>query len=157
MGDCPCGLGASLEGCCGPIIEGKKVALTAEALMRSRYTSFVLGNLAHIERTYAREQRRHRKRSSFGPDIEWIKLEILDKVGGGEGATTGIVEFAAHYRLNGRNGIHRERSNFRRDRGFWVYVDGEGPENAQVTNIKIGRNASCPCGSGKKFKKCCGR
>ncbi len=22
---------------------------------------------------------------------------------------------------------------------------------------KVGRNAPCPCGSGKKYKKCCGR
>ena len=27
---------------------------------------------------------------------------------------------------------------------------------AHVTRPKIGRNEPCPCGSGKKFKKCCG-
>lgn len=27
---------------------------------------------------------------------------------------------------------------------------------AQAISTKIGRNESCPCGSGKKFKKCCG-
>ena len=26
-----------------------------------------------------------------------------------------------------------------------------------VRTTKIGRNDSCPCGSGKKYKKCCGR
>jgi uncharacterized protein len=25
------------------------------------------------------------------------------------------------------------------------------------STLKVGRNASCPCGSGKKYKKCCGR
>lgn len=25
-----------------------------------------------------------------------------------------------------------------------------------ITNVKIGRNEPCPCGSGKKYKKCCG-
>ena len=157
MDECPCGSGALLEVCCGPIVDGKMLALTAEALMRSRYTAVVLGDLAHIERTYAREKHGLGKRSSFERDIEWVKLEILDKVGGGEEAATGIVEFAAHYHLNGRKGIHHERSNFRRDRGFWTYVDGEGLENAEVANMKIGRNAPCPCGSGKKFKKCCGK
>ena len=157
MDECPRGSGALLEVCCGPIVDGKMLALTAEALMRSRYTAFVLGDLAHIERTYAREKHGLGKGSSLERDIEWVKLEILDKVGGGEEAATGIVEFAAHYHLNGRKGIHHERSNFRRDRGFWTYVDGEGLENAEVANIKIGRNAPCPCGSGKKFKKCCGK
>jgi uncharacterized protein YecA (UPF0149 family) len=27
---------------------------------------------------------------------------------------------------------------------------------APVTHKKIGRNEPCPCGSGKKYKKCCG-
>ena len=33
------------------------------------------------------------------------------------------------------------------------------PENAQVVRItpKVGRNDPCPCGSGKKYKHCCGR
>ncbi|MBE08671.1 MAG: hypothetical protein CMM35_00045 [Rhodospirillaceae bacterium] len=157
MNGCPCGSGAVIEVCCGPIVDGKVLALTAEALMRSRYTAFVLGDLVHIERTYAQEKRELGKTSSFERDIEWVKLEILDKVGGGKEAATGIVEFAAHYQLNGRKGVHHERSNFRRDRGCWVYVDGECLENVQVANIKIGRNALCPCGSGTKFKKCCGK
>lgn len=123
--------------------------------MRSRYTAFNMGERAHIERTYAPEMRKFGNGSSFEPGIEWIKLEILDKVDGGEAADTGIVEFAAHYRLNGRTGVHRERSNFRRDAGLWLYVDGTGPSSEAKT--KVGRNTPCPCGSGLKFKKCCGK
>ena len=123
--------------------------------MRSRYTAFTMGERAHIERTYAPEMRMLGNGSSFEPGIEWIKLEILDNVDGGEAADTGIVEFAAHYRLNGRTGVHRERSNFRREDGLWRYVDGTGPSSKAKT--KVGRNAPCLCGSGLKFKKCCGK
>ena len=41
-----------------------------------------------------------------------------------------------------------------------VFSGGEGPEKpktAQRKGKKVGRNAPCPCGSGKKYKKCCGR
>jgi len=31
------------------------------------------------------------------------------------------------------------------------------PKTQQVFKRKIGRNEPCPCGSGKKYKKCCGR
>jgi len=156
MRACPCGSKLLLEDCCGPIVDGHSLASTAEALMRSRYTAFALGKRAHIERTYAPEMRALGNGSSFEPGIEWVKLEILDKVAGDEGAKTGIVEFAAHYRLNGRAGIHRERSNFRRENDQWVYVDGVGAETPSAVKIKVGRNDPCPCGSGLKFKKCCG-
>ncbi|HAG11473.1 MAG TPA: nucleic acid-binding protein [Desulfotomaculum sp.] len=31
------------------------------------------------------------------------------------------------------------------------------PSSQPIQNEKIGRNDPCPCGSGKKYKKCCGR
>ncbi len=34
---------------------------------------------------------------------------------------------------------------------------GKGPKKPVVKSLKVGRNAPCPCGSGKKYKKCCGR
>ena len=54
---CPCGSGALFHDCCGPIVAGESPAPTAEALMRSRYTAFTMGERAHIERTYAPEMR----------------------------------------------------------------------------------------------------
>jgi uncharacterized protein YecA (UPF0149 family) len=32
----------------------------------------------------------------------------------------------------------------------------ESSKNEASTEQKVGRNDPCPCGSGKKFKKCCG-
>ena len=50
----------------------------------------------------------------------------------------------------------RQQSEMRLSRG------GEGAEQAQKQPMKrdgekVGRNDPCPCGSGKKYKKCCGR
>lgn len=128
--------------------------------MRSRYTAFVRGDMAYIDRTHAQEMRGTAERSAAKETLngfEWVRLDVLDTVSGGTGDETGIVEFAAHYKQNGVFGIHRERSNFRRDEGEWVYVDGtHSPASETKPMGKVGRNAPCPCGSGKKFKKCCG-
>lgn len=156
---CPCGSGQGVAACCGPILAGTP-APTAEALMRSRYTAFVRGDLEYIDRTHAPEKRdtaeRSATRSTFN-SVEWARLEVLRSVRGGVSDNIGMVEFAAYYKQNGAEMVHRERSNFRRDDGLWVYVDGEFPSDIDGNKAsKIGRNAPCPCGSGMKFKKCCG-
>ncbi|MEK9660196.1 MAG: YchJ family metal-binding protein [Alphaproteobacteria bacterium] len=54
--------------------------------------------------------------------------------------------------------MHHERSHFRRENGQWLYVDGEfNPKGQPLRVVKVGRNDPCPCGSGQKYKKCCGR
>lgn len=156
---CPCGSGRSGDACCGPILAGTP-APTAETLMRSRYTAFVRGDLTYIDQTHAPEKRdkveRSATKNTFN-SVEWVRLEVLQTERGGVRDDTGMVEFAAHFRQNGAEMVHRERSKFRRDNGLWVYVDGDFPGDAGVPGKgKVGRNASCPCGSGKKYKKCCG-
>jgi len=165
MQPCPCGSGSSLEACCGPILAGAP-ARTAEALMRSRYTAYVLGDFDHLERTQAPETRLAFDRSraeSTARAVEWTRLEILATSGGGEADQTGTVEFAAHHRQGGQAHVLREVSRFRREQGHWVYIDGqvsvEGQASVEGTTrrvTKVGRNDPCPCGSGKKYKKCCG-
>lgn len=151
---CPCGSGAAFDTCCGPILSGSP-APTAEALMRSRYTAFVRGDAAFIARTYATEHR-----ASVGgdlPAVEWTGLKIMGKSGGGIADTTGTVDFVASYRQDGKIHMQRENSTFRRENGNWVYVDGLVARQAgTISGGKTGRNDPCPCGSGRKFKKCCG-
>ena len=159
MAHCPCGSGADLDRCCGPIIAGDIPAPTAEALMRSRFTAFARGNLDHVEKTLC-----HEERENFDPasaeemsKVEWTRLEILGTSEGGEEDDAGMVNFAAHFKQGGKRLVHRERSSFRREDGLWVYVDGEVNPKAPPRQVaKVGRNEPCPCGSGKKFKKCCG-
>ena len=159
MAQCPCGSGSDFDECCGPIIGGT-AAPTAEALMRSRFTAFVHGDLDHIENTHAKEVRDDFNRSaaeSTAKSVEWVSLEIRDTFDGREDDDTGTVEFAARFKKDGALQVHHERSNFRREEGRWVYVDGKmNPKGKPRRVEKVGRNEPCPCGSGKKFKKCCG-
>lgn len=154
---CPCQSGLSFDACCGPLLAGAP-APTALALMRSRYTAYARGDIAHLARSLAPEHR-----GGFDPvemqasaaQTEWLGLEIVDTAAGGASDDTGIVEFVARFRQQGRIAALRERSRFRRDADSgWVYVDGEV---ATLPVKKTGRNDPCPCGSGKKFKQCCGR
>lgn len=159
MSSCPCGSGREFESCCGPIVAGGP-APTAEALMRSRYTAFTMGLIDHIERTHAPEAKAGFNRpeaESWAKESRWDGLEVRSATAGGEGDDEGTVEFVARHHRAGHPFVHHERATFRREAGAWVYVDGEiNPKSAPVHAVKVGRNDPCPCGSGKKYKKCCG-
>ncbi|MFI7414143.1 YchJ family protein [Streptomyces sp. NPDC049627] len=118
---CPCGLSKAYADCCGRFHSGTAAAPTAEALMRSRYSAFVKGDVAYLLRTW--HPRTRPARLELDPGMRWTGLEILDAVDGSAFHTTGIVEFRASY----RGGALRERSRFERVEGAWVYVDGEFP------------------------------
>ncbi|TDQ84528.1 SEC-C motif-containing protein [Dongia mobilis] len=160
MDKCPCGSGKDLAQCCGPLIAGA-AAPTAEALMRSRYTAFTQGNLDYIDSTHASDMAEPFDRGegqSMVDDFKWRGLEIVRVKDGGPADQTGEVEFTAKFRHNGQIGLHHERATFKREEGRWVYVDGELNPKPQtvVRDSKVGRNDPCPCGSGKKYKKCHG-
>ncbi len=120
--NCPCGGGSPFAECCGPIHDGTKPAATAEALMRSRYAAFVVGNDDYLLQSWAPESRP--SRLTLDPGQRWTGLEILATADGRELSAVGEVEFIAHYEIDGVPGSMRERSRFRREAGRWVYVDG---------------------------------
>ena len=126
--------------------------------MRSRYVAYVRGDIDYIARTLAPESRASfaapaARAWSLGAD--WRGLKILATEQGQVGDSLGVVEFVATYRQDGRIVEHRERSRFRRgDLGEWLFVEGTASVGAAAA--KAGRNDPCPCGSGRKFKKCCG-
>ena len=151
---CRCGSGERFDTCCGPYLAGLP-APTAEALMRSRYTAFAHGDGAYIARTTAPE---HRDSADTDlPAATWVGLKINGTSGGGVADATGTVDFTARFKDQSDGGVtrvHRENSRFRREDGLWVYVDGAV---ASTPAGKTGRNDPCPCESGKKFKRCCGK
>lgn len=170
---CPCGSTKSLNECCGPYISGHALPPTAEALMRSRYTAYTQANIEYIRKTTA-----IRANKDFdGPGTEkwareskWLGLKILDVKQGGENDKKGVVEFVATYEQNGETIEHHEVSQFKKlDTGRWIFVDGDahthrggdGHHHSKIETVrretpKVGRNDPCHCGSGKKYKKCCG-
>ncbi len=123
---CPCGSGDSFGGCCGPVIGGAD-APTAERLMRSRYTAFVVGDRAHLERSW--HPRTRPDELDLDRDLVWTGLEIVDAEAGGADDSTGVVEFRASWRQGSGTGADagmlHERSRFVRLRGRWCYLDGD--------------------------------
>jgi SEC-C motif-containing protein len=160
MSQCPCGSGKALDACCGPILAGSPAA-SPEALMRSRYTAYVLCDMDHLVRSLAPESRGDHDRAAaeqWAKSTEWLGMQVLSTQGGQPGETTGVVDFQVRFRQNGLEQTHHETSNFRRDGESWVYVDGKVHNKPVVrATPKVGRNDPCPCGSGKKYKQCCGR
>lgn len=94
--------------------------MTAEQLMRSRYSAFVRGDAAHLERTWAASTRPARIR--LDPDQRWRGLSVVQTERGGPFDQDGTVEFVARYRIAGHDGEMRERSRFVREHGRWVYL-----------------------------------
>lgn len=159
MTHCPCGSDLAFDDCCGAIIAGAP-ASSPEAVMRARFSAYVRGNIDFIESTHARAVRDTFNRSaakSMATSVEWIGLEIIETAGGRAEDNRGTVEFAARFRKDDEVQVHHERANFCREDGRWVYVDGKMNPHGEPRRVdKIGRNDPCPCGSGKKYKKCCG-
>jgi len=158
---CICGIGESTETHCLPIIRGDKLAPTAEALMRSRYSAYVLGEIDYIFESLHPSQRAEVDRSAtetWSKKAEWKALEVVSTEAGGENDETGEVEFIAKFELGGMPQEHRERAVFKRDGKRWYYVDGKvtGQKPVVHEGPRVGRNDPCPCGSGKKYKKCHG-
>ena len=107
--------------------------------MKSRYDAFVREDWEYLADTSLYQSVEELQTS---PPIEWLKLEILN-------ASEDRVEFKAYYRENDGIKVLHEKSSFVEVDGNWKYSDGE------LYNSNIQRNESCPCGSGKKFKRCC--
>ena len=161
MGSCPCGSGLEFEQCCRPVLAGDRKAPTAEALMRARYTAFVRADVAFLTQSLHPAHRHDHDEAAtrrWAERSQWLGLEIVDTIGGQSSDDEGEVEFIATFKERGAVRRHHERSRFLREAGAWYFVDGElvAPKTQVHASPKVGRNDPCPCGSGKKYKKCCG-
>ena len=127
--------------------------------MRSRYTAHVLARIDYLIDTHDPKTRATLDRSAidrWARDSQWLGLEIVTTTHGTATDETGIVEFRATYRAATTQTVHHERSRFRRLDGRWFYTDGDIVKDAPTRrSTDIGRNDPCPCGSGKKYKRCC--
>lgn len=137
---CPCGSGNTFADCCQPVIDSDTAA-SAEALMRSRYSAYVLGYWNYIHLSWHPDTRPARVSPT---DTDWLGLTIVK-------ATASTVEFIAGFREHGKIMALHETSRFEQEGSHWRYIDGD----CDVS--EAGRNAACPCGSAKKTKHCCGK
>lgn len=125
---CNCGSSLSIEYCCTSIIDGNKKALTAEQLMRSRYTAYTIANIAYIIETTHKSLRRTLSFSDieeWSKENQWIRLEVLSTKKGQPEDIKGEVTFKANF--FDKNGIpqsHHERSLFVKENDIWLYRKG---------------------------------
>ncbi|MEO8332738.1 MAG: YchJ family metal-binding protein [Gallionella sp.] len=119
---CPCGGGSYAE-CCGRYHEGAPAA-DAAALMRSRYSAYVLKLEPYLIATW-HSGTRPKALDLAADNTKWIALEIMRHHLEPEHHAT--VEFVARYKIGGRAQRLHEISRFVREDGKWFYVDGEFP------------------------------
>lgn len=126
--------------------------------MRSRFAAYALDITNYIQSTWDANTRPKEDKLNFGGEkIEWWRLEILETQKGDAADNKGIVEFKAFYGKDGDEQVLHEISRFVKTNGRWFYVDGVVKSVGKIIpQLKEGKNAPCPCGSGKKFKRCCG-
>ncbi|CCG87416.1 YchJ family protein [Erwinia piriflorinigrans] len=148
---CPCGSGLQYSLCCEPYLRGDAYPDTPEALMRSRYSAYVQQNSRYLIASWHPSC----NAQNFADSLEesfantrWhglrvISTEIIPQ------ENTGYVTFFARFSENQQESFLHERSRFLHEEQRWYYIDGTFPPT--------GRNDRCPCGSGKKYKKCCGQ
>ncbi len=157
---CPCQSGVKYSHCCEPLIKGKKQAETAEQLMRARYTAYTQIQMDFIEQTHDPKTNQDidmQGSREWAQTTNWDGLEIIETAQGGVDDEVGTVEFKATFLTEEGPQIHHELSQFHKRDGVWYYSDSSQPSQTVVrASPKVGRNDPCPCGSGKKYKKCCG-
>lgn len=120
--------------------------------MRSRYSAYATGQIGYIKSTMmdaALEGFDVDDARVWSQQVKWLNLKVKDSTLTDE--NHGAITFQATYIENGHLCKLQECSQFKRVDGIWYYVDG----NNQSTAKKIGLNQACPCGSGKKYKRCC--
>ena len=114
---------------------------TPEKLMRSRYEAFVNEDWQYIADTSLHQTV---EELSDSAPVTWLKLDVVKSY-------DNIVEFKAYYKIDKTIEVLHEKSTFIQVDNVWKYKDGT------LYPSKILSNEPCPCGSGKKFKKCCSK
>ncbi|QIZ76332.1 YchJ family protein [Ferrimonas lipolytica] len=152
MNLCPCGSQRNYSMCCQPLHLDNAVASSADRLMASRYCAFVQGQAHYLLATHHANFRGELTESELAnacQQTDFCRLDIIDVVHQGD---TAEVEFKAWYRESTGLGVLHERSRFVKEQGRWLYCDGDINQLSPMPQ----RNDPCPCGSTKKFKRCCG-
>ncbi|MEM7208483.1 MAG: YchJ family protein [Pseudomonadota bacterium] len=160
---CPCTSGTPFPECCEPYLNGAKIPETAEQMMRARYTAHTRVEMEFVVNTHHPDTAQDinvEGTRQWAAQSEWLGLDIVRAENGRADDKSGKVEFIAHYRdRNGIRQVHHEVSLFDKVNGEWRFRDAELPHLEQIKRDapKVGRNDPCPCGSEKKYKKCCGK
>lgn len=154
---CLCGSDLTYPQCCELLHTGQTNASTAVTLMRSRFTAYAKHNEAYLLKTWDVSTRP--ATVDFSKETgEWTRLEIILAKKGSAKDHKGTVEFKAYFTIDGEQRVMNEVSRFVKKKRHWFYQDGKVKSIASDQgSFNHGLNAPCGCGSGKKFKRCCGK
>ncbi len=122
---CPCGHDVELADCCGRFLDGSTFPQTAEELMRSRYSAYVLEKIEYLKETlWPRYQAGFDAFAvaKWASESHWTRLTVLDCHKGQSGHREGTVLFEASFLSAGKLQTHRELSLFKKQKGRWYYV-----------------------------------
>ncbi len=122
---CPCGRLEVYTLCCAQKHQRLSNAITAEDLMRSRYTAFTLGMgdfLLKSHHSTTRPTKNIAEIIKWAKSVEWLFLEVLNVKDGGRNDLVGYIEFKAHFTENKKKSFIHEKSKFIRENGDWVYL-----------------------------------
>lgn len=157
---CPCGSNLAYHECCQPFHASIKTPETAEQLMRSRYSAFVSQKIDYIIETTVPAQQNFLDRKAiadWAKDTNWAGLEILNfnpKVDKNHAS----VEFKAYFTLLEKGEI---KQNFHHERSYFVKIGKDNHTKWYFLDptvlLDISQKQPCICGSGEKFKRCCGK
>lgn len=116
--------------------------------MRARYSAFAKAEVGFLLATGTHDSAPTLR--EWAQSVTWLGLQVLEHEAGGAADEAGTVRFVARYVESGKLIELAERSQFGKVAGQWRYLDGE----PNVSTRELERNEPCPCGSGRKFKKC---
>lgn len=148
---CPCQSGQPYQTCCQAYHQENALPDTAEQLMRSRYSAYVLHDIDYIIATTVPAQQHLLKREDlqhWSETAEWLGLTVQAHYPN-ISKTHAQVAFEARFAEAGETHRHQELSAFVRIDHRWYFIDPTVP--------LPGMKQPCFCGSGKKFKACCGQ
>jgi len=120
---CPCGSGKTFVSCCQPYLQQQQNPATAETLMRSRYTAFVLNDESYLR--YSWHPQTCPENIGLDTKTRWLGLQVKATELGEGNDDSGRVEFVARFKINGKAFRLHENSRFTRHQGRWVYLGGE--------------------------------
>ena len=153
---CPCGSGQSFAACCEPVLNGTRLAASAEQLMRARFTAHVRHDFEFLHRSYRPAAGTPYVPEEGTPTVKWTRL-VVHSHETTDNPDRSFVDFTAYGTEDGVEKVLHEKSEFLRINGAWLYNRELrlGPAPIRSAGPKVGRNDPCPCGSGKKYKHCC--
>lgn len=150
LSPCPCNPNTTYPACCGRYHAGEP-ANNPQTLMRARYSAYVKGDIEFIIATSLPVQQTQldtAAMTAWSQNSQWLGLEVLTETLAPD-LRHATVEFIAHWQDSQGQQQHQEKSLFIKPAERWYFYDPNVPLTAE-------RNAPCPCGSQRKFKKCCG-